>query len=183
MGALLQAALDEVTAHPATFAVEAGQALVLIAALAWAVRRFASRRLEARREGIASALAEADRAEQEVGALHAEARDVVVRAEQEAARLVASAREEAGKARQAADAAVEAEAALLIRQASETLEREQQAARAEASERLVRLTTATARRYLDEVLTDAERRALTQKAIVAGLEELERGLREPGAGT
>lgn len=183
MGAVLQAALDEVTAHPGAFAIEAAQALVLIAALAWAVRRFASRRLEARRAGIASALAEADGAEREAGALTAEARDVVLRAEQEAARLVAGAREEVGRGRVSAAAEVEAEAALLVQQAREILERERQAARAEASERLVRLTTETARRYLDEILTDAERRALTQKAIVAGLEELERGLREPGAGT
>ena len=32
-----------------------------------------------------------------------------------------------------------------------------------------------ARRYLDEMLTESERRALTQKAILASLEQLERG--------
>jgi hypothetical protein len=42
----------------------------------------------------------------------------------------------------------------------------------ETADRLVRLTTETVTRYLDEMLTEGERRDLLQKAILATLQEL-----------
>ena len=175
MGEVLQAALDEIATRPAAFAAEVVQALILVAIVTWAVRRLAGKRLEDRRARVAAALAEAEREEHAADDLAAEARDVVARAEVEAPRIVASARDETEKERAAAIAAVEAEAAQLVQQARQTVEREEGSVRREASERLVRLTTETARRYLDEFLSDAERRAMTEKAILETLEELDRG--------
>jgi F0F1-type ATP synthase membrane subunit b/b' len=155
------------------------QSLLLVALLSWAVRRLAGKRLERRRAGIAAALAEADRFEREVEDVAAEARAVVVRAAEEGPRIIQAAQEAAEREREAALAAVEAEAARVVRQAREAVLREKASVRQEASERLVRLTTETARRYLDEILTDAERRAMTEKVIAETLEEMERGSR-PG---
>jgi hypothetical protein len=67
--------------------------------------------------------------------------------------------------------AQEAEAILLqARQAGET---EQSRVTSDASEQLVTLITLVTRRYIEEALTESERRAVTQKLILASLNELE----------
>ncbi len=175
MRAVLEAAFEEVAARPWAFAVEVVQALLLVVILAWALRRIAGKRLEGRRAKIVAALEDAEAAERAAVDLAAEASAAVARAEEEAPRVVRTASEEAARERAAATAAFEAEAAALVEQARQTVERETESVRREASERLVRLTTETARRYLDEVLTDSDRRAMTEKVVLESLEELERG--------
>lgn len=90
-----------------------------------------------------------------------------------AAALLKSAREQAEKERATAAAAIEAEARQVVEQAHKSLELEKESVRRDAAERLVGLTTDAARRYLDEMLTENERRALTQKAILAFLDQVE----------
>lgn len=182
MSELLQGAVGEITASPLRFAAEVAQAAALIALLAWAARRAIAKRLGRRRQEIETALREADRAALEADALLAEERSVLARAEAEGPAIVRRATEEAEREASAANAALEGEAEALLRQAREAVEAERSRTRRESAERLVRVTAVAARRYLDEVLTDAERRALMEKAIAESLDELARHARAPPAG-
>jgi hypothetical protein len=62
------------------------------------------------------------------------------------------------------------------------VESEKERVRREASGRLLQLTTEAARRYLDEMLTETERRTVSQQAILASLQEMERGVPPGDAG-
>jgi F0F1-type ATP synthase membrane subunit b/b' len=171
----LRAALRQVTASPMPFLAEVVQFLVLAGVIGWTARRVVGKRLAARRERIASELAEAELAERECVAMGDEARAAISRAEEEAPGIVAAAREQAERERAAGIAQAEAEAEQAIRLARETVEREKAKVAADAAERLVKLTAETARRYLDEFLSEGERRSMTEKAILDSLEEMERG--------
>jgi F0F1-type ATP synthase membrane subunit b/b' len=70
---------------------------------------------------------------------------------------------------------MEAEAEEILAQARQTVEREKERFSRETGARLVQLTAETVLRYIDEMLTESERRALTQKAILASLGQMERG--------
>jgi ATP synthase F0 subunit b len=175
IGGPLQEILREIAARPLPFAAEVVQFLLLAAVILWAGRRPLGKRLDARRAKIAAQLAEAERSDRECVAMIEEARAVVARAEQEAPRVVEAARERAAAEREAAAAEVEAEASRAVEQARGAVERERERIAQDLSERLVRLTTETARRYLDELLTDSERQALARRAMLESLEELERG--------
>ncbi len=91
------------------------------------------------------------------------------------------ARERVRAEREAAGAAADAEAERVLAQARQTVEAERGRMLREAAERLVRLTSEVARRYLAEMLTEAERRAATEKAILDGLRRMERAGRERGS--
>lgn len=171
----IRAALDSIAARPVPFAAEVVQAVLLVAIVAWLGRRPLERRLRARREKIAAALAEAASAERECGRIAEEARRVVESAEREAAAVVEAAREQAERDRASAAARVEAEARQAVDLARAAAQDDVARVAREASARLVRLTVLTARRYLDEVLTESERRALTARAISESLAAAERG--------
>lgn len=174
MGETLREALREIAAGPAGFIADVVHFLVLAAVIAWWGRRAVARKLSGRRARIAAELVGAEQAERESTTLRGEAQAVIVRAEEEVSRLVQAAREEAEKEREAAIAEAQADAERTIRQARESVEREKAKVVMEASERLVRLTAQTARRYVDELLTESERRVVTEKAILEGLAEMER---------
>jgi F-type H+-transporting ATPase subunit b len=171
----LRAALREVTARPMSYLAEVVQFLVLAGAIGWAARRPVARRLAARRERIAAELAEAERAEQEFVAMGDEARAAIAKAEEDAPGIVTAARERAEKELATGIALAEAEAEQAIRLACEAVEREKARVAAEASGRLLKLTTEIARRYLDEFLSEGERRSMTERVILESLEEMERG--------
>jgi F0F1-type ATP synthase membrane subunit b/b' len=175
MGEVLRELLRQVTARPGAFAAEVVQAILLVAIVAWAGRRPIGRRLGSRRDRIAAELAEARAAELESARMRDEARALVERARGDAPGIVQAARDQAQ--RESADDAVrlEAEAQEAVRQARQTVEADESRVVRDASERLVRLTAETARRYLDEVLSESQRRALTDKVIAQALEEMERG--------
>lgn len=175
MGELFQEALREIAARPAGFGAEVVHFLLLAGAVAWLARRVLGKRLSGRKARIAAELAEAERAEREAATLRGEAEAVMVRAEKEAHGLVESARAQAEKERGAAVGEARADAERTVQQARESVEREKAKVVQETSGRLVRLTTETARRYLDEMLTESERRAITEKAILESLAEMERG--------
>jgi F0F1-type ATP synthase membrane subunit b/b' len=180
MGEALQAALRDIAERPWPFVAEVAHFLLLAALVAWAARRPIARRLAARRDAIAASLSAADEAEREAAAMRAQAAAVPRDAEAEVPLILAAARAEAERQRQATIAEGESEAERLLREASQAVDADRTRAVQEASERLIRLTTETARRYLDEMLTEGERRALTEKAILESLGELERG---PPGGT
>jgi F0F1-type ATP synthase membrane subunit b/b' len=169
MSELLQEALREIGAAPLQFAAEAAQSLFVIGLLWWFGRRWLIRRLAERREGIVQALAGADEAERESVRMSEESLTVVAQAQEAASAMLQGAREEAGREREVALAAMETGAGQAVEQARASVELEKASIRRETSERLVRLTTEAARRYLDEMLTEAERRTLTQKAILSVL--------------
>ena len=171
----LRAALRQVTERPVPFLAEVVQFLVLAGLIGLTARRWIGKRLAGRRERIATELAEAELAESECVTMGDEARAAIASAEEEAPGIIVAAREQAERERKAWIAQAEAEADQAIRLARETVEREKAKVAAEASERLVKLTTETARRYLDEFLSEGERRSMTEKVILDSLEEMERG--------
>lgn len=181
MGELLRDFLDEITADRSRFLAELVQSLILLAILGWAGRKAARKRLDARRARIVAELAEAEQAERDVGRLYEEARSRAARARDEAPALLRQAEARAQQEREAAIGRIEAEANELIGQARQAVERDKARIAREAAGRLVELTADATRRYLDEMLTESERRALTQKAILASLVELS-GSTSPDAG-
>jgi F0F1-type ATP synthase membrane subunit b/b' len=170
---LLGGSLNEIFAHPIRFTADVVQSLLLLAVIAWAGRRYAVRRLADRRSRIATELADADAAQRDSVRIREESRAVVAQAREAAPGILQDAQARADREREASTAAIESEAREIVEQARRSIELELAGVRREASERLVRLTTETARRYVEELLTEAERRALTQKAILAFLDQVD----------
>lgn len=172
MGDLLREALHEITADPARFLAEAGQSLVLIAILWWMGGRWLRPRLEARRARIIADLADADAASLDAARLRQEAGARMAGMADAAAMLVRQANAEAVHEKEAELARVEAEAEAIIAQATKSVERERARLAEDAARRLVALTAEATRRYLDEMLSDSDRRGITQLAIRASLAQL-----------
>ena len=172
MGELLSDVLRGITAEPARFVAEVVQSTLVLVVLGWAGRRFVRRRLAARRETIAAQLADADAAERESVRLREEAVAAAARAQEDSPGIVRAAKEQADQERQASIARIESEALEVVAQARRSVESDKERVRREVSARLISLTTEAARRYLDEMLTEADRRALTRKAILEALEEI-----------
>lgn len=172
MGELLREVLREVTGSGPGYWAELLQSLALIAILWWAVKRQAGKRLTARRERVVAELAEAEEAEREAVRLTAAAVTLVGRAKEEGPALLRQAEAAALAEREAALVRIDAEATALLAQARQAVERDKLRVSREAGERLVSLTAEATRRYLDEMLGEGERRALTQQAIRESLEAL-----------
>jgi F0F1-type ATP synthase membrane subunit b/b' len=168
MGDVIRAVLAEIAAKPDRFIAELVQSVLLIGLIIAFGRPPLRRRLAARQARIAAALDEADAAERETVRLREEAATLT------AARPAETAAMEPDAERAALDEGIEAEAGQVVAQARETIEREKEAIRRAAADRLVRLTTEVARRYLDEMVGDEERRAATRRAILESLAEVER---------
>jgi len=173
MSELIQEAFREIIDKPLAFAAEVVHFVLLIVIIRFLLPRIVGTGLKERRRRIAADVEKADRAD----AAYTEA-------EQQAASLVAAAREEARKTIEAASAMtreerragldqVEQEANAIIIQAHQAVETEKERVTGEASEQLVTLITLVTRRYLEEALTENERRAVTQKLILASLKEME----------
>lgn len=176
MGDLLRDALQEIAAAPARYLAELVQFGVLVGLIWWIGRGKLRHRLESRRDRVAAQLGEAEQAVAEAGRMREEAAALEERRGRQAATLLETADTEATKRREAALAAMEVEAGEIVAQARVVVEREKERIARESATRLVRLTAEAARRYLDEILTEGERRALTQRAILASLEQLEGGV-------
>jgi F0F1-type ATP synthase membrane subunit b/b' len=168
MGDVIRAVLVEIAAEPVRFVAEAVQSLILIGLIIAFGRPPVRRRLAARQARIAAALDEADAAEREAGRLHEEAAALATARPAEAPVMAPDVE------RAALDEGIEAEAGQVVAQVRETIEREKEAIRRAAADRLVRLTTEVARHYLDEMVGDEERRAATRRAILESLAEVER---------
>ena len=174
MGEALRATLHEIAARPMAYVAELLHFVVLVGAIGLVARRPLTKRLTARRERIIAELTEAERNEHESVAFSDEARAVVTRAEAEARRIVEAAHAEAEREREAGTARAQPEAEHALQVAREAVEREKARVAAETSGRLVTLTTEITRRYLDEFLTEDERRAMTEKVVLESLEEMGR---------
>jgi F0F1-type ATP synthase membrane subunit b/b' len=172
MGELLRELLQETGARPIAFVAEVIQSVLLIAVAIWAGRKYGARRLAERRERIVAELAAATSAEQESLKLRDEALAVAANATTAGASLVRISQENATREREASKADIDAAARQIVDTARSTLEAERDQIRHDAADRLVRLTSEIARRYVDEFLSESERRALTRKAIEATLDQL-----------
>lgn len=181
MGELFREFLHEITAEPSRFLAELVQSLMLLAMLWWAGKKAVRKRLEARRARIIAEITEAEQAERDVARLHEEARSRATYAAEEAPARLRQAEAKGQQEREVAIRRIEAEGKELIGQAQQTVERDKIRVAREATRRLIELTAEATRRYLDEMLTESDRRTLTQKAILASLAELS-GSASPDAG-
>jgi F0F1-type ATP synthase membrane subunit b/b' len=182
MEELLREAISDLTADPVRSLVEVAQSLFLLLALAWVGRRFARRQLATRQARVAGELAAAETAERDGIRLQEEARGVVEGIERQVADILKAARDQAEQERATSLARIETDAGQMVLQARQTVESEKNRVVREASDRLIRLTAEAARRYLDEFLTESQRRALIQKAILESLEEMTGGPARRDAG-
>jgi F-type H+-transporting ATPase subunit b len=172
MQGLLREALQQITAAPGHFAAEVIQSALLVGGIVWFGRKLLGKRLVARRAQIAADAAAAAAAEERWARIQDEVGAVVAAAERDGAAILEAARRQADEERSASTARIEQEAEETIAEARQTIDRERHTAMRETADRLVRLTTETVTRYLDEMLTEGERRDLLQKAILATLQEL-----------
>jgi F0F1-type ATP synthase membrane subunit b/b' len=179
---LLREAIGALTADPVRSLVEVAQSLFLLVVLGWAGRKFARRQLAARQARVAAELAAAETAERDGIRLQEEARGVVAGIERQVADILRAARDQAEQERETSAARIETDAGQMVLQARQTVESEKNRVVREASDRLIHLTAEAARRYLDEILTESQRRALIQKAILESLEEMTGGLAPRDAG-
>jgi F-type H+-transporting ATPase subunit b len=172
MIALLGQALREVAAAPLAFAAEVAQFAVLVVLVWLLLRRTVGKTLAERRRRLAAELAEADAAEPLQRAAQERAAALLEEARAEAERLAARAAAEVAEARRAELERIERDAAAAILEAERAVAGEKERVARETSERLVDLVGAVVRRFLEQTLSDGERRALTQRLILDRLREL-----------
>lgn len=173
MRELIQEALHEITAAPFMFAAEIVQFLLLIVIIRLLLRRIVGADLKARRERIAAEVEKADHADAAYAEVEHQAAALVAAAHEEARRIIEAAGTRAQEERRAGQERVQQEANAILLQAHQTVETEKKRVTSEASEQLVTLITLVTRRYIEEALTENERRAMTQKLILASLKDME----------
>lgn len=172
MGELLREFLRQITAEPLRFLAELVQGLLLLALIWWAARKQVRQRLEVRRARIMAELAAAEQADRDTVRLQEDANALSARTSEEGPALLRQAKARTSQEREAAIERIEAEAKELAEQAVQQVERDKARLTRESGRRLVQLTAAATRRYLDEILSESDRRGLTQKAILTSLAEL-----------
>ena len=173
MTELLQEMLHEITGEPMMFAAEVVQFILLIVIVRFLLRRVLGTDLRERQEQIAAKVEEADRADEGYADAQRRTDAIMAEARSEAQRIREQAATTAEQERLAGRERVEREAAAIILQAEQSIEAEKERVVREASEQLIDLIGLVTRRFLDEALTEHERRALTQKLIFARLKEME----------
>ncbi len=173
MNELIQEALREIAGQPLIFAVEVVQFLLLISIGGFLLRRIVGKRLKERRERITAEVARADRADAAYAEAQQQAAQLVAGAQTESQRTVEAARRAAEEELRIGLEKAEQEADAILLQARQSIETEKEKKAVEAAESLVVLITEVTRRFIEESLTESERRAVTEKLILAGLKEIE----------
>jgi F-type H+-transporting ATPase subunit b len=177
---VLQAAVREIVDAPGTFAIEVVQFVILVAVIkmvAFGSKKRAgmiTRMLAERRKRVAAQLGDA-----EIGHLAlADAQGEVARIYAEAEQRVREVEREMRKRSRAEKAAVLAEgeeqAAAAFDAAQTALAREQAEMLRGIREQLVEVVTQSTQQVLEQGFSQADQRAIVQKAIVSGIEDLER---------
>ena len=179
MSDLIQEVLHEITGEPLRFAVEFVQFVLLVVIIRYLVRRSVGTHLTARRDRIAAEVQKADQADAAYSESQHRASLLVTEARDEAQRTVEVARIAADAERQAGLEQAEQEANDILLQARQTIDTEKNRVGSEASEELISLITMVSRRYIEESLTESERRTVTQKLISASLKEMENASSHP----
>ncbi|MDH4138950.1 MAG: ATP synthase F0 subunit B [Coriobacteriia bacterium] len=155
------------------YLIELVQGSLLILILVLALPRLLKPRLAARRQGIIDDLEAAVAAPEEVERAEKEAKAVVARVRREAHRTKLAAKADAIAERDEAISDAEREAAEIVEHAHQTVEAEKASVSTETCEEMVGLVTVIARRFLDESLSEKERRALTERVVMSSLENID----------
>lgn len=174
MNELVQEVLRQITEEPWIFVVEIAQFLLLVLIIRFLLPRIVGTALKERRKRIAAEVEKADQADAAYAKARQQAAALVAAARAEAQRTIEAARTVAQDERRSGLDQVEQEASAILLQASQASETEKGRVASEASEQLVTLITLVTRRFIEESLTESERRAVTQKLILASLNEMER---------
>ncbi len=173
MKELIQEVLRQITGEPLLFIVEIVQFLLLVLIIWFLLPRLVGTALKERRKRIAAEAAKADQADAEYAKAQQQAAELVAAARAEAQRTLEAAGTAAQDERRAGLDQLEKEANAILLQARQTIETEKDRVASEASEQLVTLIMLVVRRFIEESLTEDERRAVTQKLILASLAEME----------
>jgi F-type H+-transporting ATPase subunit b len=173
MNELIQEVLRQITEEPWMFMVEIVQFFLLVLIIRFFLPRIVGTALKERRKHIAAEVEKADQADTAYAKAQQQAAALVAAAHAEAQRTIESARTAAQDERRTGLDQVEQEASAILLQARQAIETEKGRVASEASEQLVTLITLVTRRFIEESLTESERRAVTQKLILASLNEME----------
>jgi F-type H+-transporting ATPase subunit b len=173
MKELIQEVLRQVTGEPLIFMVELVQFILLVLIIRFLLPRIVGTALKERRKRIVAEVEKADQADAAYAKALQQAAALVAAARAEALRTIEAARTAAQEERLAGLDRVEQEANAILLQAGQTIEIEKKRVVGEASEQLVTLITLVTRRFIEESLTESERRTVTQKLILASLDEME----------
>jgi len=178
MKELIQEVLRQITGEPLMFTVELVQFLLLVLIIRFLLPRIVGTALKERHKRIAADVEKADQADAVYAKAQQQAAALIAAARADAQRTIEAARTAAQEERRAGLDQVEQEANAIRLQAGQAIETEKERVAGEASEQLVKLITLVTRRFIEESLTESERRAVTQKLILASLDELEGASRQ-----
>ncbi len=173
MKELIQEVLHQITGEPLIFTVEIVQFLLLVLIIRFLLPRIVGRGLKERRKRIAADVEKADQADAAYAKAQQQSAALAAAARAEAQRTIEAARAAAQEERRAGLDQVEQEANAILHQARQAIKTEKERVASEASEQLVTLITLVTRRFIEESLTESERRAVTQKLILASMDDME----------
>jgi F0F1-type ATP synthase membrane subunit b/b' len=173
MEELIQEALHQITGEPWIFTIEIVQFIMLVLIIRFLLPRIVGTTLKERRNRIAADVEKADQVDAAYAKAQQQTAALVAAARADALRTIEIAKTTAQEERRAGLDRAEQEANAIILQARQAVETEKERVVREASEQLVSLITLVIRRFIEESLTESERRAVTQKLILASLNEME----------
>lgn len=172
MAELLHEAWAEIAGNPVLYIIELIQFAILVAIIVYAGKKVIGGYLTRRHDRISADVAEAAKGREALAYARSEAKAIVDEARKEAAATVRRAQAGARKALNEAKAQAEREAAVVLKQAGETVTAERRSVAEESARRFVELIPILARRYIEEELSEADRRAMIEDTIISGLKEL-----------
>lgn len=173
MEELFKDAIHDITGQPLVFAAEVVQFLLLIVMIRFLLLRTVGKTLKERRERIAVEMEKANRADKEYAEAQKQAASIVAEAHADAQRIIGASLAAANERHRTGLEQAEHEANAIIIESQKTIKNEKDRVVRETSEHLTDLVTLVTRRFIDEALTESERRTLTQKLILTRLKEME----------
>lgn len=165
--------VHEISEHPGLFILELVQFLLLAGLLAFFVPRYLKKFLIDRKERIIDDLKRSKEAFEEHRIAKEESEAIISSTREKASQIIKEAESEAQKEMEEVMKQADEEVKEIIGRTKEAIDNERRLMFKEMNEQLVSLIAAITRRYIEEALSEDEKRALTQKAIISGLEEIE----------
>lgn len=169
---ILVEAWAEIAHKPLLFLLEIIQFAILVAIVVYGGRNIIGGFLTRRRDRIAAEVTEALKGKEALAYAKSEAEAIVADAKKNAASIISQAKAEAKANHKVAQTKANEETDRIIRQAGETIEAEQREIAEQSARQFVELVPILARRFIEEELTESDRRAMIQKIIISGLKEL-----------
>ncbi|MCE5190164.1 MAG: ATP synthase F0 subunit B [Actinomycetia bacterium] len=172
-------AAREITTDPVTFAIEVvqfGVLVVLIKVVAFGSKKRSGmlvNMVHERRQRVIVSLQEADAGNAALAEAHDKVIAIAAEVEVQAKALLRDARKQARAQAAAIDGDAITRAEAVKNEAREALEREQVEMLEGVRDQLVSVVTQSTQQVLEQGFTPAEQRAVVQKAIISGIDELE----------